>query len=790
MGKERGTMEILAPAGNREALERAQAAGADAVYLGYAAFSARAGAGNFNDAELADALRFAHLHRMRVYVTVNTLVKDGELEAVEKLLTRLEELRVDGVLVQDIGILRMIRRKHPGLRVHASTQMAIHNASGVRWCAGMGMKRVVLARECSLDEIRKCAETGMEIEVFGHGAQCVSVSGECLFSSMVGERSDNRGRCAQPCRKIYRLNGREGAWLSPRDLCLRDEVPALAGAGAASLKIEGRLKRPEYVYTVTDSYRRALNAWREGLFEPADAAETEALQQMFHRGGFMRGYAFGAEDAAVIQPESVNHRGIRIGTAERIRGRICEVRLTRDLHDGDGLRLVHGGTETETTYAGPETPAGGLAPIRLREGMKAAAGDEIYRLTDTLQLATAMAAPLRRIPVQMEMEAWPGQPLRLRVTDGETAAEVIGAAVETARTRESTAEELRKQLEKTGGTDFVAEGITIRTGNAFVPVSAVNSLRREALERLAEARIAGFAFPAETGDGGGNGTTGTKAEKDRTAVFAGGRIRALAIVRNREQAEAARREDILIAWYPEDFREDALAALAGDMEAGDWIRLPEVCEEKTLEALREFAEKRGNALGGVLLGSIGQMGMTWPAPVAAGPGIPVMNREAARLLKEQGCEFVFASPELTGGEARTLRQAEEDLPEILFPVYGRVQLMLLHHCPARTAMGLRKGHRECRLCDENAAESLRGKTLEDEDGRRFPMLRERMPEGCLVRLMNMLPTDLGDKGVPGPVAMEMTTESGEETREIVECVLRGEKAPGEATRGHWKRLVL
>ena len=350
-------MEILAPAGNREALERAQAAGADAVYLGYAAFSARAGAGNFNDEELADALRFAHLHRMRVYVTVNTLVKDGELAEVEKLLTRLETLQVDGVLVQDFGILRMIRRKHPGLRVHASTQMAIHNASGVRWCAKMGMKRVVLARECSLDEIRKCVETGMEIEIFGHGAQCVSVSGECLFSSMVGERSGNRGRCAQPCRKIYRLDGRIGAWLSPRDLCLRDEVPALAEAGAASLKIEGRLKRPEYVYTVTDSYRRALDTWREGRFEPADDAETEALQQMFHRGGFMWGYAFGAEDAAVIQPESVNHRGIRIGTAEHVRGRISEVRLTRNLHDGDGLRLNHDGTETEMTYAGPDVPA-------------------------------------------------------------------------------------------------------------------------------------------------------------------------------------------------------------------------------------------------------------------------------------------------------------------------------------------------------------------------------------------------------------------------------------------------
>ena len=179
-------MEILAPAGNRAALERADAAGADAVYLGYAAFSARAGAGNFSRRELEEAVRYAHLRHMRVYVTVNTLVKDGELPGVLALLEKLAALRADGVLVQDLGILRLAREHFPSLRLHASTQMAIHNATGVRWCEKAGMKRAVLARECSLEEIRKCADTGMEIEVFAHGAQCVAVSGECLFSSMVG----------------------------------------------------------------------------------------------------------------------------------------------------------------------------------------------------------------------------------------------------------------------------------------------------------------------------------------------------------------------------------------------------------------------------------------------------------------------------------------------------------------------------------------------------------------------------------------------------------------------------
>ncbi len=785
-------MEILAPAGNREALERAQAAGADAVYLGYAAFSARSGAGNFDAEEMAEAIRFAHLHHIRVYVTVNTLVRDGELAQVAELLDMLSRLHADGILVQDLGILRMARNRFPELPVHASTQMAIHNASGVRWCADMGIRRAVLARECSLEEIRRCVETGTEIEVFGHGAQCVSVSGECLFSSMAGERSGNRGRCAQPCRKMYRFNGQPGAWLSPRDLCLRDDLPALWDAGIASLKLEGRLKRPEYVYTVTDSYRRAADRLEQGDFEPADRAEKESLMQMFHRGGFMRGYAFGAEDAGVILPESVNHRGIRLGRVESVGGRLCRIRLERELHDGDGLRLIHGKDEEELIYSGPDRPAGEIATLRLREGMRAYPGDETDRLTDARQMAEAMAAPLRRIPVSMEMNAWPEKPLCLRVSDGEQTAEVQGEAAEAAIHRATAADEMEKQLRKTGGTSFTAEKITVRTEGAYVAPAAINRLRREALAALAEKRIRAFAFRPEEG----RGTSGTpdSAEKTARTAPAGWTFpdekRMLITVRNREQAAAVRRPEVLIVWYPEDFRAEALARLAEDMAAGDWIRLPETCEEETLQALRNYTERHRERLGGVMLGSIGQLGVSWPVPVGAGPGIPVMNRETARMVKEQGCVFVQASPELTGAETRTLTAPGSDLPAILTPVYGRTQLMLLHHCPARTAMGLQSGHRDCGLCDAGSTDSLRGKSLEDEEGRRFPLQRIRLPEGCLVRVLNMLPTDLGDQRISGIRVAEMTTETGEEAGEAADRLLRGERAAGESTRGHWKRPVL
>ncbi len=821
-------MEILAPAGSREAFDCAVAAGADAVYLGFSAFNARAGAGNFDGTELTEVLRRAHLRHMRVYVTVNTLIKDRELPEVEELLRLLNRLRVDGILVQDAGVLRLTRSRFPGLAVHASTQMAIHHATGVRWCAAQGMKRGVLARECSLGEIRKCAGAGVDIEVFGHGAQCVSVSGECLFSSMAGERSGNRGRCAQPCRQRYRFDGKPGAWLSPRDLCLRDRLPELAEAGVFSLKTEGRLKRPEYVYTVIGSYRRAEDDRVKGDFHPADTAERESLMQVFHRGGFMEGYAFGAEDAGVIQPFSVNHQGLPVGQVKECRGNLARIQLIRSLGDGDTLRIHHAGRTFEMTYAGKDTPAGGTALLRLREGVRAEAGDEVDRLVEARQVAEAAAGVPKGIPVDLKLEAKPGEPLRMTASDGVSEVTVTGATVSAARTRETGAAEMERQLRKTGGTEFAARQVQVAAEGVFVPVSMLNELRRQALSLLEEKRIDAFAPPEgpeiraeEYGAGParkkpdrpGEGGAGQPDEPGETAGKVGaleaplraasaGTVRSAAagygrplperivIARSEAQADAVRGKDVMLIHAPEDYRTEALEGRMAAMEPGEWLCLPTVCEEDTLRELLRLSEKYAERLGGILLGSIGQLGLKWPVPVAAGPGIPVMNREAIRFLEEQGCVFVTASPELTGEEGRRLAgSGEEGLP-VVFPAYGRTQLMLLHHCPARTVQGWSQGHSACWLCEEGDPRALRGKTLEDERGHRFPLQRVRLPEGCLVRLLNTVPTDLGDKPLPGPGLMELTVETGEEARELWERFRRHERAPGESTRGHWSRPVL
>lgn len=769
-------MENLAPAGNWDALRSAVAAGADAVYLGYAAYSARAGAGNFDEQQLRDAVRFAHLHHVHVHVTVNTLIKDGELAGVVDVLRLLSEIRVDAVLVQDLGVLRMARRCFPDLPIHASTQMAIHNATGVRFCRNQGMTRAVLARECSAAEIALAAKEGIEIEVFGHGAQCVAVSGECLFSSVVGGRSGNRGRCAQPCRLLYTYRGKTAAWLSPRDVCMRDDLPELNKAGVASIKLEGRLKRPEYVATIANSYRNAIDAMNNGHFRKADEAEMTGLRQIFSRGGFMRGYAMGAEDAGVIDPARVSHGGVKIGRVEFAAGNMARVRLERSLDDGDGLQIRTAQGDAELIYAGHDTEAGQIAVVRLRPDIRTKAGDEVYRLTSEKQLQWARSLVIPAIPADMALIAYPGKPLALTMTDGESNVTVTGDTVAPAQSRAMSEEDARRSLGKLSDTPFSLRTLTVQTAGAFVPVSALNQLRREACQQLAEARIAAFTRKA-----------GREENADDLIYPDTPDAPSMAIVRTREQADAMQGAADLLVWYPEDFRADALESGLRDMPDGVWLQLPTVCEEKTLDLLYAFVQRNAGKLGGIVLGSVGQLGRTWNVPMGAGSGIPVMNRRAAQFLLEQGCRFVTASSELSGAELRTLMQNH---PPVVVPAYGREQLMLLHHCPARTYLGLTKGHAACRMCDQHSPDALAGQTLTDRRGTVYPLLRQRLPEGCLVRLMNALPTNNIRRVRQAGYApmMVLTTENAQEAADV-RAVMDGEMRELEGTSNHWNRPV-
>ena len=765
-------MENLAPAGSMEALERAVAAGADAVYLGYAAFSARAGAGNFDAEQLAQAVDYCHLHGVRVHVTVNTLIKDGELAEVGDVLSLLNRLGVDGVLVQDLGVADMLRTRFPDLPMHASTQMALHNVSGVRFARALGCTRVVLARECGLDAIRDAAREGLEIEVFGHGAQCVGVSGECLFSSMLGERSGNRGRCAQPCRLPYDYRGRTAAWLSPRDVCLRDDLPALAEAGVASVKLEGRLKRPEYVAVTAASYRNAMDSLENGHFAKAEEDERLALRQMFNRGDFMRGYAMGAEDAAVIYPQRVNHLGVPLGKIQRVERGFARFTPLLDLHDGDGLQLrAEGAQDQDMIYSGKEIPAGQEALLRLRPDMRVKPGALVCRLTDARQMAQAAALPEPRIAVDMRLTAFPGRPLALTLSDGESAVTVTGPEVQQARSRALTAEDAARCLEKTGDTCFTARDISVETADAFAAVSVLNAMRRDGLAALRQARIA-----AHTRQAG-------REMPDRTYEIPAAPQPPTALCRTPAQLDALP-QGVRALYQPEIYTESSLCAALAALRRPVWLCLPTVCGDATLDMLAGLAGRFPDKLEGYVLGSVGQLGHAWPLPVAAGPGIPVMNRRAMAVLLEMGCAFVTASPELSARETAALIAG--DAPALAW-AYGRVRLMLLHHCPARVYLGLRTGHAACRMCDDHAPDALAGQVFTDRRGERFPLLRQRLPEGCRVELLNALPTDLrrqvAELGA-APLCVFTLEDAGETS-----AVLEGKPCAEKTTTGHWNRPV-
>ena len=713
-------LELLSPAGSMDALKAAFANGADAVYLGASAFGARATAGFDADA-LRQAIAFAHLHGKKVYVTVNILVKESELADVRKLLSLLSQLGADAVLLQDLGLLKICREEFPALPIHASTQMALHNAAGARLLQKLGAQRVVLARECGLDAIRAAAQTGMEIEVFCHGAMCVSVSGQCLFSAMIGGRSGNRGRCAQPCRLPYCYQGRTAAWLSPRDLCTRDMLDRMVAAGAYSFKIEGRLKRPEYVAVVTRAYRKALDGVLAGRFMPSDPVEKEALTQIFSRGGFTPGYPGGAQDAGIIDETRVTPLGVYMGKIQKtyVKGGtpLGDVALERPLHNGDGLEIGR----QEIRYSGPETAAGQTAVLRLRDTVPQ--GAPVRRTEDEAQLSVARSTyegdavnAALSIPFDATLSAFPGAALTLTVTDGTSRVSVSGEVCQAAQNKALDEAAARQAISKTGGTPFVLNHLAVKTGGAFVPAAALNALRREAISQLQQARIAAAMPQAD-----GQAQPFSPPHRQLPAPRLWARTRDAAQVSALLKAGA---DMVLLA--PPDYTPDALSPLLAHFPAKTRLVLPAQCTDELLAWLRAETEKHQVP---VALSSPGQLGL-FSGSVIAAEGVPVMNGESLRMASALGCESAVLSRELAKDDIAALPSG---IMETILPVYGRARLMVLNHCPMRTARHLAKGRADCRLCD--AGKGAAGTCLTDRMHADYPLLPVRLPQGCVVELM-------------------------------------------------------
>jgi len=780
-------MELLSPAGNRDALIAAVNCGADAVYLGYTAFGARSYAGNFNAQELREAVEYAHERGKKIYVTVNTLVKQCEVDDLCDVLELLCDCHVDAAIVQDMGVIRIAQERFPQLTLHASTQMTIHNAQGAQLMKDMGLSRVVPARECSLAELRKMSDVGVEIEAFAHGALCVGVSGQCLFSSMIGGRSGNRGKCAQPCRLPYQLDdGTNGYLLSTRDLMLIDRIPELRDAGVYSYKLEGRMKRPEYVGVITRAYREALDAAQAHVPYHPTAETIKALKQIFNRGGFTEGYAMSKSNAALMSWERPNHWGLPVGKITSLRGQLAKVRLTDDLHDGDGLQ-IRGKTEIDLTYSGNEMNRGQEATVRIGSGA-AKAGDAVYRLTDALQMKEirqAMTGERVQISLSGVFTAMPGElpSLELQDADGHTVCVQGEQVVDAAQQRALTEEHITKQIAKTGGTPYVISRLEVRSENAFMAASVINQLRRDALEAMKRVRTT-----VEMNTGEGIKRTVQLPASERKLIV---------------QSECLEDAASLLAcgadyfvWSPQDYTTPALEEAiekAGNVKPV--FMLPAVMQTAELEEVYRFVCSHAERFSGVMLNNPGQFALEWPVKCFGGQGLNVMNRECSAFFYALGARRLSASCELSLKELKEL-MSSGGCYEI--EAYGKTQLMLLSHCPRRTKAGDERQDSSCRAC---AAQGGVPAVYTDRKGYRFEARRLRMQHGCVLRLYNSVTTDMAKAArriyeLGCSVRLSFTSEPRERQEELVssyrnvlDCGAALHQQEENTTTGHLLRGV-
>ncbi len=816
-------IELLAPAGSWEALEAAVNAGADAVYMGGKAFGARQYASNFDREEMARAVYFAHMHRVRLYITVNTLVDDSELKELVDYLLFLNNVGVDGIIVQDMGVIRLARKIVPELPLHASTQMTVTNSSGVEFAVQAGFERTVLARELSLEEIKAACAVGTEIETFIHGALCVCYSGQCLMSSLIGGRSGNRGRCAQPCRLPYKLVNAAGEdmlagkdagqyLLSPKDMNTLSILPQLIETGVVSYKIEGRMKRPEYVAVVVDAYRRAIDSYLAGEYK-VPQQDYANIEQIFNRD-FTTAYLTERPGRKMMSDRRPNNRGVLIGRVTKLdkAKNKAIVKLEKELHLGDGLEFwVSVGGRVGTTVSemrknGQEAAVGypgEQVTIDIPNGVRF--NDRVFRTLDSALMSYAQQFfgndAKRRIPVDAVVTAKLGEPMKVILTDdegnvgyGET--EFI---VEPAMKRALTEDTVCKQIDRLGTTEYFLNSLTFEHDeNVMVPMSEMNEARRKAAEMLDAARLEVFAparaqrhlsgvklVPEEKGSRSRHSLltvhcdTVAKAEAALNAgadrILFGGDSFSSKFIREddyRQVAQLARKAGKEFAFAtPRIVKESQLGYF--DRLLAVWDELRPECVYINNNGLWLLARKYEHL------------------PLWADSSLNIYNVQCLEFWREQGAEGGVLSAELTMGQVEHLAAVAPVPVECL--VQGRIEMMVSEYCVGGSFLGgLDKG-----VCSFNCREQL---FLSDRKDAKFPIATDQY---CRMHILNAhdlsMLTNVKHMESIGVRSLRIDARSynEEETAKLVfmyKSVLRGELEVKEnmpqTTRGHYFRGVL
>lgn len=802
-------MEILAPAGSPELLYAAVEAGADAVYLGGKLFSARRFAGNFTNEEMEEAVHFCHARNVAVYVTLNTLIADQEMKDAVPYLRFLDSIAIDGLLVQDLGVARLAHEIVPNLPLHASTQMTVSNLAGVKFLESLNFRRVVLSRELSLEEIEYISShCHVEIEIFVHGALCVCYSGQCLMSSFIGGRSGNRGACAQPCRMPYNLTNASGEpfpsqngkyLISLKDMSGLEDIERLAHSRVASLKIEGRMKSPEYVYDVVSSYRTALDMVEEGK-KPDLGSLKKRLERRFYRG-FTAAYYHDRPGADMMTGIIPGNRGVEASRVLSAKHHSFTFKDTYGIGREEILGISYIGKNKSIIFV-PEKDISRdkgnryscLAETQPEENSM------VYWQIKEDKYHISPAHSQRKRVVDFAVYAMPDAPLQLLMTDRDNHMVSLEspAFCQKALKRVTTREEAEKQLGRLGDTPFALGTVHLENDGCMIPRSVLNELRQQATAELTT--ILEKEFVQKTHSFKDHPVHLPDVPQAHFSMKPQISVRAETVEQVEEALRAGAGE---IVFGGESYHHRAIplsdyekaVELAHNAQAKIIFAAPRLLREKHTERyLKQLTALRPDAMEISFLGQ-----MDWVdeymkgIPLVGGASLNIFNTEALRTVEKLGFSGQALSPELTISQIHRIAQ-EARIP-VSATVYGRSEMMVSEYCAIEAVLTNGEKKKCPGVCMKDSY------FLKDKEGHMFPL---KTDEYCHMHILNSRILDMRPyvhKLVhAGLNRLCVDVRAGDEpayslVKSFVDILSGRKEAPsaessGEITRGHFLRGVL
>lgn len=751
-------MELLAPAGNAASLKAAVYSGADAVYLGMDLFNARAKADNFNSENISQYIDFCHLYGVKVYIAFNTCVKDKEMDMLRLRVRAAADAGADAFIVTDIGAMDIFRAS--GVPLHASTQMGIHNLEGALMAKELGFKRIVLSRECRIEDIVSVKKSGLEIEVFVHGALCVSFSGGCLMSSFMSGDSGNRGRCNQPCRREYSCGGNRGYLLSASDICRISDLKKLQDAGVDSCKIEGRLKTPYYVAEVVSAYRDAL----DGV---VDKSALSKLKRAYNRGGFIPGYDRGNGD--IISRDMANNAGEEVGKIICAgKGRI-ETSDIPDLSVGDGIKISRRGVEIGGMRVDKIERRGGSLVIPCKSD-NYRAGD-IVSITYDESRDRELCIGKRYIPFDAAIEAAVGKAVALTLSaSGVSVREESEYIAQPAKSRATDKSDISGVMDKDNGELKCVSLSAEIDGDCFVPLSVINDLRKRAVEKLRYNILHNYNLIrvdyAQPLAAMGRKEGGAKHGMSRLIVMSDN----IAILK------LCAENNIDCILQIADYRAENIDYImkSGLFENNSriYLAIPKIIRVADMSIVKAAISKIRDNLVGLYCDNIGALYLArqFNMQVIGGAGLNIYNKNCIARL---GVDDYAASLELNVSELNAL-------PDPIVYAYGRPPVMTLTHCPGKLINGGSCG--DCKWSSDMKYSDAYGEYL----------LRRIKMSDCYFELLN--PDIINIAGRDGiklnacRYLLDMTGYSLDDAKNIIDAYLRGKKCEG-GSAGHLLRGV-